>query len=464
MLLKDIDKTKPIHMIGIGGTSMSGIAEIALSMGFLITGSDMNVSNNTKRLEESGIKVYQGHFAENVENAGLIVYTAAVKQDNPELIRAKELNIPSMERADFLGEITKLYNKTISVCGTHGKTTTTSMLSLAFVQVGADIRQLNGLNYRVGKSPYLVLESCEYVRSFLKFHPQTVVLLNIEEDHLDYYKDLEDIKSAFREFISYVPEDGFVIVNSDNSNCMDVLDQAKGKIITIGIDNKNADFYAENIRIDKTGFYMFDVCYGNEKHEIKLSVPGYHNVYNALCVAATAISHGLEITAIQKALNEFTGASRRFEYVGMLNEAKIFDDYAHHPTEIKVTLEAASKMNYNKLWVVFEPHTYTRTKALFNEFVDAFKIADNLILVDIYAAREIDDGSVSSSMLAEKINEKYGNCTYIPEIEEVGKYLKNNVQKNDLVLTVGAGTVTKIGRNLGTEQKLRQCNFRTEQM
>lgn len=456
MLLKNIDKTKPIHFVGIGGTSMSGIAEIVLSMGFKVTGSDMNLSSVTEKLEKSGIKIIQGHHADNVEGASLIVYTAAVKQDNPELVHAKEIGIECMERADFLGEITKLYQETISICGTHGKTTTTSMISLAFleagkdptVQVGAEIRQLDGFNYRVGKSPFLVLESCEYVRSFLKFHPKTVVLLNIEEDHLDYYKDLNDIKSAFKEFVELVPENGFIIVNSDDNNCMDVIGNAKGKIITIGINNNSADFYADNIKTNENGFFEFDVHFTDKKYTISLSVPGYHHIYNALSTIATGISYGIEIEILQKSLNEFTGASRRFEYVGKFNGAKIFDDYAHHPTEIKATIEAASKMKYNKLWVVFQPHTYSRTKALFNEFIDSFNKVDELVLIDIYAAREPFDETISSKILTDKINEKYHNCTYQPTLGEAVNYLKENLQENDMLLTIGAGTVTKIGYQL----------------
>lgn len=456
MLLKNIDKSKPIHFIGIGGTSMSGIAEIVLSMGFKVTGSDMVLSEVTKKLESSGITIIQGHDAKNVEGASLVVYTAAVKQDNPELVHAKEIGIECMERADFLGEITKLYNETISICGTHGKTTTTSMISLAFleagkdptVQVGAEIRQLNGFNYRVGNSPFFVLESCEYVRSFLKFHPKTVVLLNIEEDHLDYYKDLDDIKSAFRDFVNLVPEDGFIIVNSDDNDCMDVLDEAKGKIVTVGIKNTNANFYADNIKSNENGFYEFDVNFDGKKYPISLRVPGYHHIYNALSTIATGISYGINIEALQKALSEFTGASRRFEFVGECNGAKIFDDYAHHPTEIKATIEAATKMKYNKLYVVFQPHTYSRTKALFNEFIDSFSKADELILIDIYAAREKYDETISSKMLSDKINDKYNNCTYLPTLEDAEKYLKEHLKENDLLLTIGAGTVTKIGYEL----------------
>ena len=307
MLLNNIDKNKPIHMIGIGGTSMSGIAEIVLSMGYQVTGSDMNLTPVTEKLEKSGIKVIRGHFAENVDKAGIVVYTAAVKLDNPEIVHAKELGIPCLERSDFLGEITKLYSETISICGTHGKTTTTSMISLAFlqagkdptVQVGAEIRQLDGLNYRVGNSPYFILESCEYVRSFLKFHPKAVVLLNIEEDHLDYYRDIDDIKSAFQDFVSLVPEEGFVIVNSDDLNCMEVVEHAKGKIVTIGIQNKKADFYADNIQSNDNGFYQFDVCFEGNHFPISLNIPGYHHIYNALSTIATGISYGIEIEVLE---------------------------------------------------------------------------------------------------------------------------------------------------------------------
>lgn len=313
------------------------------------------------------------------------------------------------------------------------------------IQVGADLRQLGNLNYRVGQSPYLIIESCEYVRSFLKFYPQTVALLNIEEDHLDYYKDIDDIKSAFREFVLSVPENGYVIVNSDSKNSMDVAEGLQCKLITVGIENQDADFVARDIKLQKNGNYEFNVSFDGSVFPIKLSVLGYHNIYNALICIATSMVHGIPIEVIQSSLLDFTGASRRFEYVGMVNGAKIYDDYAHHPTEIKATLESALKLNYNKLWVVFQPHTYTRTKALFNEFTKAFDEADTLILTDIYAAREKDDGTISSKMLADEINKRKNNCIYIPAIENVADYLKNNVQENDIVLSIGAGTVTKIG-------------------
>lgn len=453
MLLNEIDKTKPIHLIGIGGTSMSGIAEIVLNMGYKVTGSDRTLSSTTEKLSANGIKIFDGHYASNVEGASLVIYTAAIKQDNPELVRAHELGITTLERADFLGELTKLYNKTICVSGTHGKTTTTSMISLAFVeddkdpsvQVGAELRGLNNENYRVGKSDYFVIESCEYVRSFLKFHPQTAIVLNIEEDHLDYYKDLEDIKSAFKDFVDLLPQDGFAIYNLDDSDCVDVCKNVKCNKISFGIKNSNADFRAENISTNNDGIYTYDVCYADQKHHVTLGTHGYHNIYNSLACIATAVSHGLNIENVIKALQNFTGASRRFEYVGEYNGAKIYDDYAHHPTEIKATLEAASKMPHKRIVAIFQPHTYTRTKALFDEFSDAFTDADELILLDIYAAREKDTLGISSKMLVDKINEKYGNAKYIPTLEEATEYLKTDIKDGDILMTVGAGTVTKIG-------------------
>lgn len=451
MIFDTLDKNKPIHMIGIGGVSMSGLAEIASSMGYIITGSDAKISDTVKKLINNGITVYEGHFAENVINAQLIVYTAAVKDDNPELVKARELNIPIMERSDFLGELMKKYNDNICVCGTHGKTTTTSMLSLVFInanldptiQVGADLKQING-NYRIGNSDYFIVESCEYVESFLKFHPKTAVLLNIEEDHLDYYKNLEHIKSAFNKFLKLLPNEGAVILNSDDTDCIDVTKELECSIITIGINNQSANWIAKDIKLNDNGCYSFVATNNIETLNITLSVIGYHNIYNALCVIATAKKYGIDSEIIINSLKEFTGASRRFEYRGILNGAKVYDDYAHHPTEILATIRSALSVPHNKLWVVFQPHTYTRTYALFDEFKTTFKNVDELILADIYAAREKDNGLVSSQQLAIAINEVSNNCRYFPTFDKIEEYLKENVSNGDLVLTIGAGDITNI--------------------
>ena len=455
MLFDSLDKNKPIHMIGIGGVSMSGLAEITSSMGYIVTGSDAKISETVKKLMQNGITVFEGHNAENVINAQLIVYTAAVKDDNPELVKARALNIPIMERSDFLGELMKKYKENICVCGTHGKTTTTSMLSLVFInanldptiQVGADLKQIDG-NYRIGNSDYFIVESCEYVESFLKFHPKTAVLLNIEEDHLDYYKNLDHIKSAFNKFLNLVPSDGNVILNSDDTDCIDVAKDLTCNVTTIGINNSSADWIAKDIKLNDNGCYSFVATNDIEALDITLSVVGYHNIYNALCVIATAKKYGIDSEVIIDSLEEFTGASRRFEYRGTLNGAKVYDDYAHHPTEILATIKSAQSVPHNKLWIVFQPHTYTRTYALFNEFKNTFKDVDELILADIYAAREKDTGLVTSQQLAIAINEVSNNCRYLPTFDKIEEYLKENVSSGDLVLTIGAGDITNISYKL----------------
>lgn len=450
------DTSKKIHMIGIGGVSMSGIADIIMSMGFKVTGSDMVESANTDRLEKQGIHVVIGHKAENVHGSDIVVYTAAVKEDNPEFVEAKRLGIELIERSSFLGLLTKLYPETISISGTHGKTTTTSMLSQIFIdagkdptiQVGADLKILDNQNYRVGKSDYFIVESCEYVRSFLKFFPKTAVVLNIEADHLDCYKDIDDIKSAFNTFINIPNEEGLILLNADDKNCMDISKNHKAKLMTFGIENKYADWIAKDIKLNKNGGYSFTAISNGEKIDITLNVPGHHNVYNALASTAIARSYNISEDIIKQALSEFRGASRRFEYVGTVNGASIYDDYAHHPTEIKATISSARNMQYHKLWVVFQPHTYTRTYTLFDEFVKAFKDADNVIITDIYAAREKDTGLVSAKQLADKVNEFSKNCIYLSTLEECKDYLLAHITDDDIVLTVGAGTITKLGRML----------------
>lgn len=451
MILDSLDKNKSIHMIGIGGVSMSGLAEITKNMGFKVTGSDAKLSDTTKKLTENGIQVYEGHLADNVIGSELVVYTAAIKKDNPELLKAQELNIPTMERSEFLGELMKKYEENICICGTHGKTTTTSMLSLTFlqanldptIQVGATLKQIDG-NYKVGNSEYFIVESCEYVESFLKFHPKTAVLLNIEEDHLDYYKNLEHIKSAFKKFIELVPKNGNVVVNADDINCLDILNDLSSNIVTIGINNTSANWIAKDITQNSNGCYSYVATNGTEQLDVQLNVLGYHNIYNSLCAIATAKLYNISSETILNALAEFTGASRRFEYRGKFNGASVFDDYAHHPTEIMSTIKSALSITHNKLWVVFQPHTYTRTLSLFDDFKTAFKDTDEVILTDIYAAREKDTGLVSSMQLAIAINEISNNCTYISSFDKIEKYLRENVKENDIVLTIGAGDITNL--------------------
>lgn len=451
-MLSNINKEKYIHMIGIGGVSMSGIAEILVSMGFKVSGSDSTESDTTNRLKNDGINIFIGQKSENItDDIAMVAYTAAIKNDNPELLEAKKRNIPCIERSELLGELTRLYKSTIAICGTHGKTTTTSMAAFCFidgnldptVQVGADLRKLGNTNYKIGASDYFIIEACEYVRSFLSFSPKSIVLLNIEEDHLDYYKDLNDIKSAFSDFLSYVNSDGVIVYNNDDKNCIDVAKDKNAPKITFGINN-NSDWMAKNIKLEN-GFYTFEATSNNESVFIKLNVPGYHNIYNALATIAISRYYNIDLNTIKNSLFDFTGAHRRFEFVGYLNGAKIYDDYAHHPTEIKALIKAANELTPNKLWVVFQPHTYTRTYTLFNEFSCCFEEADTLILTSIYAAREKDTGLVSSKALSEAINSKKNNCIYIENFDDIKKYLKENVKPNDIILTVGAGSITKLG-------------------
>lgn len=452
--INNIRKYKNIHMIGIGGVSMSGIAAILLNWGFHITGSDAASSENTDKLNQLGVKVTIGHNLDDVATADVVVYSAAVKQDDPEMMKAKELNIPTIERADFLGEITRCYQDTICISGTHGKTTTTSMVSLCFleglkdpsIQVGAFLKQING-NYKVGNSEHFVIEACEYVESFLKFSPKAEIILNIDNDHLDYFKTFENIKNAFVKYVKLLPDDGLLILNADDTNCLDLATYTSAKIVTFGINNESADFTAKNITFDDDGFAIFDVYYKNEFYlSLHLSVPGKHNILNALACVSISTEYGISKNDIQIALSKFTGAHRRFEYKGKINNiASVYDDYAHHPTEITATANCLTNKKYNKSWVVFQPHTYSRTKTLLDDFANALILFDNIIVLDIYAAREKNTFDISSKDLVDKINKLGKEAKYIPKFEECASYIKENVNKGDIVITLGAGTVTKIG-------------------
>lgn len=433
---------------------MSGIAEILHNWGFNITGSDCANSEAVQILLEKGIKVTIGHNLEDVKNSDVVVYSAAIKQDDPEMLEAKKLNIPTIERADFLGELTKCYKDTICISGTHGKTTTTSMVSLCFVeanldpsiQVGAYLKPIKG-NYRVGNSEHFIIEACEYVESFLKFSPKAEIILNIDNDHLDYFKTFENIKKAFIKDVKLLPKDGFLILNGDDSNCLDLQQYTKAKTITYGITNKNTNFFAVNIVFDNDGFAEFDVYHNDEFFDrFKLCVPGMHNVLNALACISICNEYGIKSDVIKSALLKFTGAHRRFEYKGKIKDiASVYDDYAHHPTEIVATAKSLMNKKYNESWVVFQPHTYSRTKTLLNDFTRALLNFDHIIILDIYAARETNTYNISSKDLVDKINSAGKHALYIPDFDECAEYLINHVKENDIVMTVGAGTVTQIG-------------------
>jgi len=452
MLLDKILPPAKIHMIGIGGISMSGLAEILKNKGYIITGSDINKTTITEKLETNGITIFYSHEGKNVQDCDAVIYTASIKEDNPEYIEAKSQNIPLIERCTLLGEISRMFNNSIAIAGTHGKTTTTSMISVAFlacsmdptISVGGELPEINS-NYKIGNSNYFITEACEYVESFLSLTPHCSIVLNIEEDHLDYFKDINHIKSAFNKFINKTDTTGFTIINNDDRNCTDLIPNST--LITFGIEN-NSNFMAKNIT-SQNGYTTFDLYHNNTMlSEITLAVPGKHNVYNALACIATCITYGLPIQKVALALKNFKGAKRRFEFKGRFNNIEIYDDYAHHPSEIKATLTAAKSKNPNNIWCIFQPHTYSRTKALLTEFSEAFYDANNVIITDIYAAREKDTGEISSKDLVEKINCTSKNAIYIKTFDDIIKYIKENARPGDLVFTIGAGNVFKIGEEL----------------
>ena len=458
--MTDLAKFKKIHCLGIGGIGLSAVAEILAYNGHIVSGTDMNPSEVTEHLEETGIKVYYKHEPENVEGVDAIVYSAAVSDDNPEVIRAKELGLPLFSRAEVLGMIMKNYDNSVAICGTHGKTTVTSMTSLILrnaeyrptILVGGNLPQING-NVEIGDTSYFVTEACEYMDSFLELRPNIGVILNIDSDHLDYFKDMEHIVQSFRRFVNQIPAGGVIIAYGDNPFVKDVL-RDKANKITYGYSEGN-DFYSENIRFDENGYPEFDIC--NKSRlvaHLKLSVPGEHNVLNAMAAFVTASYLQVDIPVIQKTLAEFGGTNRRFDLTGFTDKGvKVIDDYAHHPTEIKATLSAVKKMKHRKVWVIFQPHTYTRTKALFDEFVDAFGDADALILTDVYAAREKDIYNVSSYKLMNAMKAKNPDreCYYVKDFDDIANYINKVAGPDDVVITMGAGDVYKVGELLVSE-------------
>ena len=452
-VIDDIKKYNTIHFIGIGGVSMSGIAETLKNLGVHVTGSDMSKSEITDRLISDGIEVTIGSDLEKIRNADLIVYTAAISKDDPELIEAKKLNKHTCERAVFLGKLTKAFKDTIGISGTHGKTTTTSLVALCFihagfdpnVQVGAILKQLDG-NYRIGNSDYLILEACEYVESFLHFHPKAEIILNIDNDHLDYFKNTDNIKKAFIKYVKLLPNDGLLVYNLDDKNSQDLHKYTKAKVVTFALENGNANFTAKNIKFDNNGFATFVVYHdGIFFDTFSLCISGMHNVLNALSCIALSHSYGITNEAIKAAFSSFTGANRRLEYKGSFNNIRVFDDYAHHPTEIRATAAALNRKIFNESWVVFQPHTFSRLQNHLDDFADSLLDFDHIVLTDVYAAREKDIFNISSQDLADKIKSLGKPVLYIHDFDSIVKFLKSNVHENDIILTLGAGTVTNIG-------------------
>ena len=438
------------HLMGIGGVSMEPLAEVLTGMGVKVSGSDMQESAAVERLRGLGIRVFIGHAPDNVAGAEVVIRTAAVHDDNPEIKAAHALGIPVFERAQAWGAIMKGYQNALCVAGTHGKTTTTSMcthIALAAqadptVMIGGTLPIL-GQGYRVGEGDTIVLESCEYCNSFLSFFPTVAVILNIEEDHLDFFKDLPDIQKSFRAFAELVPaETGTVVANAEDQNTMDALRGLERKVITFGLER--GDIHADNLVWNK-GLPSFDVVYQDQTYcSVTLQVPGLHNVKNALAACAAAIALGWDGSAAAKGLAQFGGAGRRFERLGECNGAQVYDDYAHHPGEIRALLEAVKELGYDRVVCAFQPHTYTRTKALFDDFVEVLKLADLAVLTDIYAARETDDLGVSSAQLAECIP----GSLYCPSLDDLAQKLRQEARGGDLILRVGAGSIYTVGAKL----------------
>ena len=453
-----IDFRSPVHIhfIGIGGISMSGLAEVLLKEGFTVSGSDAKESELTRHLTEKGALVYYGQCADNIkEGIDVVVYTAAIHPDNPEYAEVVKRGIPMLSRAELLGQMMRNYKTSIAVAGTHGKTTTTSMISMVLlhteqdptISVGGILPAIGG-NIRVGQSKTFLTEACEYTNSFLSFFPTVGIILNIEEDHMDFFKDLDDIRNSFRQFSELLPSDGLLILNGEIERPEEITANVKAKVVNYGLTGTE-DYTAKELSYNEKGCASFLLYHkGQCMGPVSMNVPGLHNVSNALASMAMALELGLDFDQASEGLSMFHGTDRRFQYKGEVNGVTIIDDYAHHPTEIAATLTASKNYPHKELWLVFQPHTYTRTKAFLKEFAEVLSTADHIILTDIYAAREINTIGISSLDLQKEIEALGKTCHYFPSFDEVEKFLSEKCMHGDLLITMGAGDVLKIGENL----------------
>lgn len=458
------NKYKHIHFIGIGGISMSGLAEILLSNNYKVSGSDSKDSSVIERLRKLGAQVYIGHSIENIKDADLIIYTDAISKDNVELLAAKDSNADLIDRATFLGAIMKNYINSIAVSGTHGKTTTTSMIATITnhsnlnptVLLGGILDDIGG-NVRLGSSKYIITEACEYKANILKYFPTMAIILNIDEDHLDYFKNIDHIVDTFIGYVKNLNKDSFLVINNDDPHSDIIINNTNAKIITTGID-KDSDYKAENIKFTEDGFPTFTLNIKNKEYRtIELNIMGIHNVYNALAAIAATHTYGLPINVIAKYLKEYKSVHRRLELKGYYNEVKIIDDYAHHPTEIKASLQAIKNTSEGNIYCIFQPHTFTRTKILLDSFANAFDGVYKVIIPDIYAARERDNGDIHSRDLVNAINKEDSNAIYLATFEEIEEYLLQKVHKKDIIVTMGAGNVYQIGESILRHIKKREA-------
>lgn len=450
----DFSKVKNVHCIGIGGIGLSAVADILISKGYNVTGSDMNRNEKVEHLMSEGVNISLGHKAENVDGADLVVYSNAIGRDNPELVEARGKGIPCITRAMMLRHLMTEHKHSIAVSGTHGKTTTTSMISLIIkhadmdptILVGGNLEEING-NVSVGHGDFFITEACEYMDSFLQFKPMIEIILNIDSDHLDYFKDIDHIVKSFNDFADIVPEDGMIFAYDSNPFVKQVIKDRKN-VITFSL-NENSDFYADDIKFNSLGHPAF-TCYheGKELCRLQLDVPGEHNILNALVSIACTYTLGIDLDTIVDTLEHYSGTQRRFDIVGKTkNGMQIIDDYAHHPTEIKATLKAAQNIPHNNIWCIFQPHTYTRTIALFDEFTNAFDDADKVIFAKIFPAREKNIYKISSKQLMTGLKKVHPDkeAYYFEDFEDIARFAYDNAEPGDLIMTVGAGDVYKIG-------------------
>ncbi|KNF07799.1 UDP-N-acetylmuramate--L-alanine ligase MurC [Gottschalkia purinilytica] len=457
MISFDIYKNKfsSVHFIGIGGISMSGLAEILINEGYNVSGSDMKDSPLLDRLREKGAKIYIDHKKENIKNPDLVVYTDAISNDNPEYLEALDKGLTTVDRGSFLGQLMRKYENSIAVSGTHGKTTTTGMLSVILnesfldptILLGGQLDQIGG-NVRIGKTKLLLTEACEYKGNILKFYPTIGIILNVEADHLDYYKDLDEIIDTFSKFVRQIPEEGYIVVNNDDKNTVKCLKNPSCNVVTFGINN-DSDYKASDIRFDESGYSHFKLTINNnESYDVSLNVMGIHNIYNSLAAIAASHVSGVSINEVLSSIKNYTGTHRRLEDKGSFNNIRVIDDYAHHPTEIKATLSAVKELGLNNTWCIFQPHTYTRTKTLLKEFGESFFDANKVLISDIYAAREKDTGMIHSKDLVDLLKTNGIDALYFDSFDKIKSYIKENAKNGDLVLTMGAGDIHKVGEML----------------
>ena len=448
--LEKLEKRPRLHFIGIGGVHMSAIAELLSRRGFPVTGNDRDESDNVRHLRSVGIDVMIGHKPEYVENTDIVVRNAAIHDSSPDIARARELGLPVYERQEVLGALMRGAKKRICIAGTHGKSTTTAMCARIAsdaetdptVFCGAKIPE-TGVAYRFGGDDLFIAESCEYCDAFLSFYPTYAVILNVEPDHLDYFSGIDQIRASFRRFASLVPEDGVVVAHGDDTELRAFLKGIGRKIITVGWKTRNE--YYPDACVQTNGCYAFDVIHhGRKEAHIALSVPGRHNITNALAAYAVSRACGMDGEGIALSLSRFAGTKRRFERIGSFEGVDVIDDFAHHPTEISATIAAAKGLPYNRVICIYQPHTYTRTEALYRDFAEALKAADAVLLAPIYAAREINEHNISSALIGDLVE----GAEVLSSFEEIEKRVREIASPGDLVMTVGAGDVYKIGYRL----------------